>query len=50
LDSRRLHYPCPDGASVDVADALSLTVASARSRIHRGRMQLRELLDPDLAA
>jgi RNA polymerase sigma-70 factor (ECF subfamily) len=31
----------------EVADALGLTVPAAKSRIHRGRLQLRELLDPD---
>ena len=30
----------------EVADALGLTVPAAKSRIHRGRMQLRELLEP----
>jgi len=33
----------------EVADALGLTLPAAKSRIHRGRMQLRELLDPGLA-
>jgi RNA polymerase sigma-70 factor (ECF subfamily) len=33
----------------EVADALDLSVAAAKSRIHRGRMQLRELLEPGLA-
>jgi RNA polymerase sigma-70 factor (ECF subfamily) len=31
----------------EVADVLGLSVAAAKSRIHRGRMQLRELLEPD---
>lgn len=30
----------------EVADALELAVAAAKSRIHRGRMQLRTLLEP----
>ena len=30
----------------EVADALGLTLAAAKSRIHRGRMQLRALLEP----
>ena len=30
----------------EVADALGLTVSAAKSRIHRGRLQLRELLEP----
>jgi RNA polymerase sigma-70 factor (ECF subfamily) len=34
----------------EVAAALGLTIPAAKSRIHRGRLQLRELLDPDLAA
>ena len=33
----------------EVADALDLSIAAAKSRIHRGRMQLRELLEPSLA-
>lgn len=32
----------------EVADALGLSVSATKSRIHRGRMQLRELLEPDL--
>jgi RNA polymerase sigma-70 factor, ECF subfamily len=32
----------------DVAKALDITVAAAKSRIHRGRLELRELLEPDL--
>jgi RNA polymerase sigma-70 factor (ECF subfamily) len=35
-------------ANEEVADALGLTVAAAKSRIHRGRMQLRALLEPEL--
>ncbi len=31
----------------EVADAVGLSVAAAKSRIHRGRMQLREQLEPD---
>jgi RNA polymerase sigma-70 factor (ECF subfamily) len=32
----------------EVADALGLSLAAAKSRIHRGRMSLRELLEPEL--
>jgi RNA polymerase sigma-70 factor (ECF subfamily) len=31
----------------EVAQAIGLTVPAAKSRIHRGRLQLRELLDPE---
>lgn len=32
----------------EVANALDLSVPATKSRIHRGRMQLRELLEPEL--
>ncbi len=32
----------------EVADALGISVPAAKSRIHRGRMQLRDLLEPEL--
>ncbi len=35
-------------SNVEVADALSVSVAAAKSRIHRGRLQLRDLLEPPL--
>jgi len=34
----------------EVADALDLTLPAARSRIHRGRLRLGELLEPHSAA
>lgn len=35
-------------SNAEVADALGIGLAAAKSRIHRGRLQLRELLGPDV--
>jgi RNA polymerase sigma-70 factor (ECF subfamily) len=34
-------------SNVEVADAIGIGLAAAKSRVHRGRLQLRELLGPE---